>query len=513
MNKYIFREKINLLMQILLTILLSCFLVVAIVFTKRLFEVQNKTFSLIVISASLILFAGINYLKDRTIYNMGLSFVEGFKQDLFHNVISQNFYEIDQKEKTFSNDITSTSLYLKEYYIIPTLELISDVILLIVVMLTVGFCVSFVPVSIITVGVLIFSLINVRIDKSIIEKKTNTSNLRKKYVYFLDDMLNSKKVINSKANKALEVVHSKLIEDISEKVMDLDKEELTKYNLKLLFIGLYFIISLIYIIKSPEIKTGEIIILISSIMLLYHMIKKIVKERSMIVQSEDKVFEMEEIFGNQEKSDKIIDHIKDIEFRDVKLYSSNVKVKINYTFYTDKKYLIICDNEEVVNLLAKSFIQTLSPQSGMILVNNEPIEEFDLSSNMLVTYDESYIFDTDFRNNVTLFNSFADKKIPPLLSIFDEELTSKQRYSEYSDRDKNLIRYKRIINQDSEFNMVVNLFENLDENTGNILLEDFILRFNGSIYCAKDVNPFIKEKFDEVLYVKNIDSDYLLVQE
>jgi len=197
----------------------------------------------------------------------------------------------------------------------------------------------------------------------------------------------------------------------------------------------------------------------------------------------------------------------------VKLYSSNVKVKINYTFYTDKKYLIICDNEEVVNLLAKSFIQTLSPQSGMILVNNESLEEFDLSSNLLVTYDESYIFDTDFRNNVTLFNSFADKKIPPLLKIFDEELTSKQRYSEYSDRDKNLIRYKRIINQDSEFNMVVNLFENLDENTGNILLEDFILRFNGSIYCAKDVNPFIKEKFDEVLYVKNIDSDYLLVQE
>ena len=93
MNKYIFREKINLLMQILLTILLSCFLVVAIVSTKRLFEVQNKTFSLIVISVSLILFAGINYLKDRTIYNMGLSFVEGFKQDLFHNVISQNFFE------------------------------------------------------------------------------------------------------------------------------------------------------------------------------------------------------------------------------------------------------------------------------------------------------------------------------------------------------------------------------------------------------------------------------------
>ena len=109
MNKYIFREKINLLVQILLTILLSCFMSVAIVFTKRLFEVQNKTFSLIVISASLILFAGINYLKDRTIYNMGLSFVEGFKQDLFHNVISQNFYEIQQKEKTFSNDITSTS--------------------------------------------------------------------------------------------------------------------------------------------------------------------------------------------------------------------------------------------------------------------------------------------------------------------------------------------------------------------------------------------------------------------
>ena len=510
MNKYIFREKINLLVQILLTILLSCFMSVAIVFTKRLFEVQNKTFSLIVISASLILFAEINYLKDRTIYNMGLSFVEGIKQDLFHNVISQNFYEIQQKEKTFSNDITSTSLYLKEYYIIPTLELISDAILLIAVFVTTGYCVSFIPVSIITVGVLIFSLINVRIDKSIIEKKTNTSNLRKRYVYFLDDMLNSKKVINSKANKALEVVHSKLIEDISEKVTELDKEELTKYNLKLLFIGVYFIISLIYIIKQPQISTGEVIILISSIMLFHHIIKKIVKERSMIVQSEQKVFEMEEIFGNQEKSDKIVEHI---EFRDVKLYSSNVKVKINYTFYTDKKYLIICDNEEVVNLLAKSFIQTLSPQSGMILVNNEPLEEFDLSSNMLVTYDESYIFDTDFRNNVTLFNSFADKKIPPLLKIFDEELTSKQRYSEYSDRDKNLIRYKRIINQNSQFNMVVNLFENLDENTGNILLEDFILRFNGSIYCAKDVNPFIKEKFDEVLYVKNIDSDYLLVQE
>ncbi len=462
MNKYIFREKINLLMQILLTILLSCFLVVAIVFTKRLFEVQNKTFSLIVISASLILFAGINYLKDRTIYNMGLLFVEGFKQDLFHNVISQNFYEIQQKEKTFSNDITSTSLYLKEYYIIPTLELISDAILLIAVFVTTGYCVSFIPVSIITVGVLVFSLINVRIDKSILEKKTNTSNLRKRYVYFLDDMLNSKKVINSKANKALEVVHSKLIEDISEKVTELDKEELTKYNLKLLFIGVYFIISLIYIIKQPQISIGEVIILISSVMLLHHIIKKIVKERSMIVQSEQKVFEMEEIFGNQEKSDKIVEHIKDI---------------------------------------------------GMILVNNEPLEEFDLSSNLLVTYDESYIFDTDFRNNVTLFNSFADKKIPPLLKIFDEELTSKQRYSEYSDRDKNLIRYKRIINQDSEFNMVVNLFENLDENTGNILLEDFILRFNGSIYCAKDVNPFIKEKFDEVLYVKNIDSDYLLVQE
>ncbi|MDU4018425.1 MAG: ABC transporter ATP-binding protein, partial [Finegoldia magna] len=200
MNKYIFREKINLLVQILLTILLSCFMSVAIVFTKRLFEIENKTLSLIVISVSLILFAGINYLKDRTIYNMGLSFVEGFKQDLFHNVISQNFHEIQQKEKTFSNDITSTSLYLKEYYIIPTLELISDAILLISVFVTTGYCVSFIPVSIITVGVLIFSLINVRIDKSIIEKKTNTSNLRKRYVYFLDDMLNSKKVINSKAN-------------------------------------------------------------------------------------------------------------------------------------------------------------------------------------------------------------------------------------------------------------------------------------------------------------------------
>lgn len=513
MNKYIFREKINLLVQILLTILLSCFLAVAIIFTKKLFQAENKTLSLVVISASLVLFAGINYLKDRTIYNMGLSFVEGFKQDLFHNVISQNFYEIDQKEKTFSNDITSTSLYLKEYYIIPTLELISDVILLIVILLTVGFCVSFIPVSIITVGVLIFSLINVKIDKSILEKKISTSNLRKKYVYFLDDMLSSKKVINSKANKALEVVHSKLIEDISEKVIELDKEELTKNNLKLLFIGLYFIVSLIYIIKTPDTSYGEAIILVSSIMLLHHLIKKIVKARSMIVQSEQKVFKMEEVFGNQENSDKIVEHIKNIEFRDVKLYSSDVKVKINYTFFTDKKYLIICENNEVVNLLAKAFIKKLSPQSGMILVNDEPIDKFDLSPNMLVTYDESYIFDTDFRNNVTLFNSFPDKKIPPLIKIFDDELTSKQRYPEYNDRDKNLIRYKRIINQDSEFNMVVNLFNNLDETTGNILLEDFILRFNGSIYCAKDVHPFIKEKFDEVLYVKNIDSDYLLVQE
>ncbi|MDU7560682.1 MAG: ABC transporter ATP-binding protein, partial [Finegoldia magna] len=150
MNKYIFREKINLLVQILLTILLSCFMSLAIFFTKRLFEAENKTLSLIVIGISLVLFAGLNYLKDRTIYNMGLLFVEGFKQDLFHNVISQNFYEIQQKEKTFSNDITSTSLYLKEYYVIPTLELISDAILLAVIYLTIGYCVSFIPVSIIT---------------------------------------------------------------------------------------------------------------------------------------------------------------------------------------------------------------------------------------------------------------------------------------------------------------------------------------------------------------------------
>ena len=72
----------------------------------------------------------------------------------------------------------------------------------------------------------------------------------------------------------------------------------------------------------------------------------------------------------------------------------------------------------MVNLLAKAFIKKLSPQSGMILVNDEPIDKFDLSPNMLVTYDESYIFDTDFRNNVTLFNSFPDKKIPPLIKIF-----------------------------------------------------------------------------------------------
>lgn len=83
------------------------------------------------------------------------------------------------KKKNFFERYHIDITLLKEYYIIPTLELISDTILLIAVFVTTGYCVSFVPVSIITVGVLIFSLINVRIDKSIIEKKINTSNLRK----------------------------------------------------------------------------------------------------------------------------------------------------------------------------------------------------------------------------------------------------------------------------------------------------------------------------------------------
>lgn len=513
MSKYILKEKLNLLLQIIATILFSTSLAAAIFFTKKLFETENKIPMVLLIGLFLVLVTAFNYVKDRIIYNMGVIFVEDLKKDLFHNVISQNFSEIEEKEKVFSNDITSTSIYLKEYYVIPTLESVSHIIALISVILAVGFTVDFICVSVLAVGVLIFSLINEKLDKSIMDKKVNTSNLRKRYVYFLEDMLSSKKVINSKANRALEVVHSKLIEDISEKVVELDKEELIKYNLNLFFMSVYFICSLIFIVEEKTSNTGEVIILLSSIILLYHLIKKLVKERSMIVQADTKIFEMEEVLGKQEKSNKAIENLKDIEFQDVKLYSSNIKLKVNYTFYTDKKYLIICDNDEVINLLAKAFNQSLTPQSGEMLVNGKPIGGYDLTQNLLVTYDESYIFDTTFKNNVTLFNSFADEKVSVLSHIFDEELESKQRYSDYQERDKNLIRYKRIINQNSDFNMVFNLFDNLDESTGNILLEDFLTRFKGCIYCAKEVDNSLKGKFDKVMHLDSIDNDYLLVQE
>lgn len=513
MNKYIFREKGNLILHIALTAIASVFLALTIVFTKNLFISDNTKICVIVLALSMVLFVGLNYLKNRVIYNMGLIFVEQFKRDLFHSVISKNFFEIKGSSKDFSNQISSTSVYLKEYYIIPTLQLISDLTMLVVCFFTIGYTVSFVPVIVLSIAVFVFGVINSKIDKSIIEKKTDTSKLRERYVYFLDDFLNSKKVINSKVNSSLEQVHARLIDDISEKVSQLDKEELIKSSLQILFMSICCLGMTMFVFENKSITSGEIIVLLMSLSIFYHFISKIVRQFYLISQSQSKISELEENFMDQESPKKLVDKLDSVEFRDVKLYSPNLKLKVNYTFNSDEKYLIVCENDEVINLLAKAFNQSETPQSGAIMVNSMPIEEFDISNNLLVTYDESCIFDTDFANNVTLFHSFPDQKIIALSKMYDDELVEKQRYREYSQKDKSLIRYKRMINQNANMNVVVNLFDNLDDITGNILLQDSLVRFKGLIYCSKKTNDEMKSKFDKILKVENIDDDYLLVEE
>lgn len=214
---------------------------------------------------------------------------------------------------------------------------------------------------------------------------------------------------------------------------------------------------------------------------------------------------------NQKPKDRHISQISKIELKDVNVIRDGHLIldRVNLTLNKGKRYLIIGENGSGKSTLLKVINRNIPVDNGLILIDGIPIDEIDLndfSRNILMDYQESYLFTASVNDNITLYKHYPPEKIKEIGEIlkisFLMDHTEENRVHNLSGGEKQRVALARILLRNPSFFLLDEAFSAVDIDARKEL-EQYLLNQGYSIISVSHTDS--KEilcQYDEIIVLQ-----------
>lgn len=233
---------------------------------------------------------------------------------------------------------------------------------------------------------------------------------------------------------------------------------------------------------------------------------------------ENKINEYLEI--NSEKRTNSIDSIDDISFNHVSFSYDGSKEIIhdfNYTFYKNKKYVLIGNSGSGKSTLIKLLLNNYEASRGTLLMNGIDINTISNKSIyhcISIVHQNAPILNDTLKNNITYFKSYSEKQINEVveragLKSFVQSLPNglntviNENGNNISGGEKQRISIARALLKNADLLIYDEPTSNLDRTTAKEI-ENILLKENKTcIMITHKLDEELLNKFDEILVLKD----------
>lgn len=175
--------------------------------------------------------------------------------------------------------------------------------------------------------------------------------------------------------------------------------------------------------------------------------------------------------STRKPKDRHVSQASKIELKDVSVIRDGQPIldRVNLTLNRGKRYLILGENGSGKSTLLKAINRNIPIDNGSILMDGVPIDEIDFhdfSQNILMDYQESYLFTASIQDNITLYQPYSSerlKEIAETLKIsFLMEHTEENRVHNLSGGEKQRVALARILLRNPSFYLLDEAFSAVD---------------------------------------------------
>lgn len=373
-----------------------------------------------------IIYLIISYFSNRIADYRRIKFEKDIKKDFFNAVIERKYkeyheYDIGEYLSMQANDISEMC----QNYLSPLLSIFRSVIMIVVFGVSL---IYFVDVSIALV-ILVLSGIVVFIPELTAKKLSDKNGIYLKsigrYTSQIKLFFESHDILDQKSMKKIENIHEEELEAVLSNNM-----KFRRLNSAAMVINggaVEFVSVVAFITIAILLSFGRITIGMATIAFMYS-----TKFTEPMYELNVNIGRIKSVNEIQNKLCRIINHeminkeeavssVKNIEIHDVRKKFQNVEITIpDMKFCYPNKYLICGDNGVGKSVLFRMIMGFYKPDQGQIFYDKKA--NIDIS--MLISYapQQPVIFDTDYKNNITLFGTYDDSKLSLYESFFPEEM-------------------------------------------------------------------------------------------
>lgn len=520
MKKYILQIKFEILFQVLFSVLESLALASMAYLPKIIFDLlineTNESFEVVLGSVLLYCFLGLfavgaSYFQMLFTWKYAIKFENVIKKDYFDAIIQYDDIKFHKKSiaeyvSIQSNDI----MQIEQDYLTPIVSAINQVIKIVVF----G-SVMFIGIDgRIAVIVLILSLI-----AAIFPKYTGRKTAKKRlcfvgklgeYTDLIYDLFRGFREINSRNAANIIQVNEKLLLETKKARYDYGKNKAQSLAVNRFIRTIVQIVSFLVVIiflYRKEISVGSCIATLGFINSFIDPLEEIlycfttietvrdVKEKVFGFLVEEKEYEAE-IKKNLELELKVAN----LTIRNGNFLLNN----ISCLFEKNKHYAIVGQNGCGKSTLLNAIVGYLDKESGEILIDNKPLSKYNKAWLISYIIQDSHIFATDYKNNITMFNAYEDISDLSIDKIgLSEKLVQKIKEQKngknLSGGEKQILSYLRAKNANTPILIMDEPFSAVDKKSRELLMKDiYSLKDKTIIMITHDIDETLCY-FDEII--------------
>ena len=524
MNHYIYKLKIPIFIQILFTILYSMTAALFPLLNKYLFDNILQEGASLVIKLVVIYFFLVvlncffQYIARLYEWKLSKSFFIEIKKDLFDHIVSLTSDEFYKRKASdylaiFNNNVE----VIDEDYLSAYIDLFKSIINILIfsstLLLFVDWRITLV-VLISSVAIIFMPrIMHKRLSKS---REAQLSSLKFYFAKVLD-LLSGKKRINKFTVKAIKDEHFSALINSEKKRFIFGKTKTTSdvvnaLGVFLVNINTFIIVALLLV--QEEISVGVGIAAFGYTTSFLDPIRNILNCINAINSAEGTLKETLSFLDNELLEEA---PIVDIKTKPNHLILKNVSYKIgdfcldslNYSFEKNKKYAIVGHSGSGKSTLLKLIEGSIDLSSGQISIDKTPIEDLDRADYIFSIDQFEYLFQTNFTNNITVFNSMDSETelVRDFLEQFNKTTKNKiktyENVKQLSGGERQILGIIRMLVADRPIILMDESFSSIDANNTQII-RDYIMSLQDKIIIVvtHDIAEEHLNHYDHIIHLE-----------
>lgn len=518
LKKYIYMIKLEVIIQVFFSLIESLALAGLAYSPKYVIDSITGNGTMNVILLTITVYCGLSFISVLACYyamkynwKYAIKFENTIKKDYFDTVIkldNMSFYKRNVADyiSIQSNDI----MQIEQDFLTPLVSAINQIIKVIVFGIVMFFGIDY------RIGIIVFTSSVVAAflpkftGKKTAIKRLDFVNLLGQYTKTIHEFFNGFKEINTRTTPKIIEQHSNKIDSTSKSRFEYGKSKsksLTINRMARTVVQILSFMTMIVLLAKNEISIGTSAATLGFINSFISPLEETLycfTTMKTVKDVKDKVFNIIKEKNNNDK--EILKKFNEsLRIENICVSNESFELKnINFEFKKNKHYALIGSNGSGKSTLLNSIMGYLHINSGNILLDNKIVSNHDLSWVISYLSQNSYIFSTDYENNVTMFNSYSDISENIMQEIgldkqFIKKIKSQNNGTVLSGGEKQIISYLRARNANTPILIMDEPFSAVDIHTKQLLMEDIHRIKNKTIIMITHDIDTLTDNFEEII--------------